>query len=326
MNRLVIVWAFSVLLSPGPATASDFFQNRGGHSLTALFGMPSPLTSELSTESHGLHLSINHVNMLAGGDNSDEFLLLDGERTELMFSSTHRLSSRWGLGVKLPFIIHAGGFLDQSIEQWHEWFSLPNGSRGDRSRNQIEISYRDPSGNMLRFNRHDQGIGDMALEFYGAFSCASCRNLKKTPVFRVGLKLPTGSTDDLAGSGATDFYADVTSATTPLGRYWSLRASIGILYTGKSDLFSNQKQGVLYGFLGASYPWSSSIELIAQLDWHSAMFESELVELGEPSVRLVTGAAIKLASNRYLEVALQEDLTPDASPDVGIFVRFRRKR
>lgn len=264
--------------------------------------------------------------MLAGGDISKEFLLLDGERTELMFSSTHRLSSKWGLGLKLPIVAHAGGFLDHSIEQWHDWFSLPNGSRSTRSQDQIEISYRDPAGNTLRLDRHDQGFGDAALEFYGAPGCLRCKNLNETPVVRVGLKLPTGSTDDLTGSGAADFYADLTSANTAVGPFWTMRSSVGLLFTGKSDLFSNQNQWVLYGFLGASYPWSASIDLIAQLDWHTAMFESELTELGELSLRLNVGAAIRLASNRYVEIALQEDLTPDASPDVGIFIRFRRKR
>jgi len=297
--------------------------------LTALFGIPAPLTKEQIASETGLHWTLNHVNMFAGGRAGEEFLLIDGERTELSFSLSGQVSSHWYATAKLPLVLHDGGFLDHTIQQWHDWFVLPNGDRDEVDQNQVAIEYRGPEGQSFSLLSASHGVGDLSLELIRPLTCRECLPVRISPelapLARFGLKLPTGKTADLTGSGAADVFAELNSGYVEMGDRWTVRASIGVVYAGDSQLFSNQRNFATYGFLGANYRRSSTMNLIAQLDWHTALFDSDLKELGDGSVRLTVGFAVRVLNRRIIEIALQEDLTPDTPPDVGFFIRYRRQ-
>lgn len=318
---------FPLLFISANVFSADFFPNRGGHALTALFGVPAALTNEGYLDENrprvGVNLGFSHVNMFAGGVAEDEVLVLDAERTELVFSHSFQLGSCYYSTVKLPFVAYGGGVLDGFIENWHEVFSLPDGDRDESPRYQVNIAYNDPEGNSFKLEKSEYGIGDINLELVRPLRCQRSRLEHLLPAVRLGLKLPTGDDEKLMGSGATDLYLDIRSSLLMLNS-WAFRAGIGVLVTGESDLFSNQEHLVLFGKFLTAFQYSGNIDLLAQIDWHSPLFDSELVELGENSIQLTFGGAIKMSGQRSLELALQEDLTPDTSPDLGLFIRYRQ--
>lgn len=306
---------FSVSAVADQADDSVFFQQRSQHAYNAVFGLP--VAAPRTVQTLEWQVSIEHSNQFAGGQAGDERLLLDGETTRLSISHRQRLGTCWQGEVTLPFISHSEGEFDRAIDDWHQFFSLPDANRDGTDFNSLTYLYEDAEGVRHNVTRPQSGIGDAQLAVQYDLSCGSTADITPAAsILRAGIKLPTGNANEIRGSGEVDVFADWQSPIWRIRDRWYGGMSLGILFNSSTDRFASQEDVAVYGSLGAQFAAWQKLRFIAQLDGHSAFYKSQLRELGDPAFNLAVGARYLLSAAHTLELSISEDAAIDTTPDI----------
>lgn len=306
---------FSVSAVADQADDSAFFQQRSQHAYNAVFGLPVAAPRIVKTPEW--QISIEHSNQFAGGQAGDERLLLDGETTRLAISHRQRLGTCWQGEVTLPFIAHTEGEFDRAIDDWHQFFSLPDADRDATDFDALTYLYEDADGVRHNITRPQSGIGDAQLAVQYALGCgAIADSTHADSIIRAGVKLPTGNANELRGSGEVDVFADWQSPIWRIRDRWYGGMSLGVLFNSSTDRFASQENVAVYGSLGAQFAAWQKLRFIAQLDGHSAFYKSRLRELGDPAINLAVGARYLLSAAHTLELSISEDAAIDTTPDI----------
>jgi hypothetical protein len=319
VRRSVVALAFVAALTMSDAghtdVLSDPMRARNLSPAIAIFGVPS--------WEGGLD-GVNDGRFLVTGDLASHFrlnqrggetLIFDGETWRVNFVYERRISSRWSLAAEVPVVRQWGGVLDDVVDGWHSIFNLPDGNRNLRPEGELE--YRYDNGPGPGFSRVDSGtsLGDVML------TAALNLDTENDWLLKFAIKLPTGDEDLLAGSGETDVgvtllrRAETRWRSKPAGWYWGA----GVLRLGESEIFPRvNREWVGIGVFGLSWQPFSEVGFKAQLDAHTAFYDSALDELGRTAVLATLGGWWAIDQQRALTVAVVEDLIVRAAPDVSI--------
>jgi hypothetical protein len=142
---------------------------------------------------------------------------------------------------------------------------------------------------------------------------------------RTQLKLPTGKSSGLLGSGGTDVAATLAYSDyeTLAGINTVLSAYGGIIYMGNTKVL-RELQNHFAGYGGASLAWMATqhLDFKLQLDMHSAFYDSDIDQLGT-SMQLLAGGTAHLPGEVLLDLGISEQLITDATPDVGFYLFIR---
>lgn len=243
--------------------------------------------------------------------------VIDGETHRLELDLRRGLDNGWEIGANLPVLRHGGGFLDRPIEEWHKFFGLPNGNRDRLPRNRLLFSQRNRDGSGFLLDSDGGGIGDLQLSV--------SRSLGDGLALRSALKLPTGDSNRLAGSGAVALSSSVHASGRFRTRlHWSV--SGGFLLGGSSDVLqSSAKSTVAFGSTTLAWKASDALVLKAQLDAHSAVYEGTGEPLNRATFQLSIGAAFAIADTWALEVGFSEDIAVETAPDVVFHAGLRHR-
>ena len=285
-----------------------------------VFGLPPTEGGQLLSQGQTkLRLVMDIANNFTTDESSDESLLFDGETTRLTLSLRYGFSEYWEVGIDLPTISHQGGMLDGLIESWHDTFGLPQGGRDNAPRNRLRYSYQKAGeAEGLNFSNSSTGLGDISVNL--AYQLNHNPSSRRYIALRGGIKLPTGDTDNLCGSGGTDVHIRlaVTDGETLKHYNISLFASLGILWLEKGEVLSN-KQRQRVGFSSVGLGWSPLNRLIfkVQVDGHTAFYDdSHLKQIDSSSAQLAIGGTIKLSEGLSIDLCIIEDIIVDTAPDV----------
>ena len=120
MLTCYIAFCLIGLIRPVDACSSEMapFASVNQSPLVSIFGLPGPgnfLLMEPGRTELGLNtvLSSNYTK----NDNARESIILDGETTRFTLMVRHGLAPRFEVGVKMPYIIQGGGFLDSCYRE-----------------------------------------------------------------------------------------------------------------------------------------------------------------------------------------------------------------
>ncbi len=139
---------------------------------------------------------------------------------------------------------------------------------------------------------------------------------------RFSLKLPTGDSGELHGSGAADaalgLYAQDSGQL--LGKDLGYLGFAGILALGDGDILPSQQKSVVpYGGLAATWHATGNFKISGQLQAQGAYIDSSLDELGGSSLQLSVGGVYHFPRRGIsLRLALVEDVISDATPDFAV--------
>ncbi len=294
---------------------SSLLQIRSQHAYNAVFGLPGAAARPV--QSREWQLSLEHANQFIGGVAGNEKLVLDGETSELTFRHRQRLAPCWQGELLIPFIQHSGGVFDHAIDDWHQFFGLPDAERSDFDFNALTYGYVGESGQQIRVKSPESGLGDIQLSVQRSLGCqATADSMASEAIVRAGIKLPTGVVDELRGSGELDAYVDIQSPVWSDGGRWGAGATVGLMAVGKSHQLAPQRPVVAFGALGAQYMLQQRYRLMLQVDWHTAFYRSALGELNDPSFVLTAGLRYLAHRNQTLEFTIGEDIAVDTAPDI----------
>ncbi len=85
------------------------------------------------------NLYLTNTHQLKEGSSED--LIIDVENTRLQFDLGMRRGD-WVFTASIPFIDNQAGELDRVIEDWHDFWGFPQGTRDKTPRFEIDIEYR----------------------------------------------------------------------------------------------------------------------------------------------------------------------------------------
>jgi hypothetical protein len=309
--------AAAVFALPLAAQRAEPLHIRNLNPVVAIFGLPAWDVPERGTTLSSTFEVANHFRFsLRGSDR----LVLDGETLRTTVAITHGFEGGWSVGAELPYYRIGGGVLDDVIDGWHSAFGLPDGGRDNRPEGALLFELGDGNGQFLGFTAPQSGIGDVQLKAARRFGADGGF------VVQGALKLATGDADSLMGSGSADFgltllrSRDLPDRRRPAGYYWG----VGVLLLGEPDRVRFAAEDVGYtAIVGGSWqPWPK-FGLKAQLDFHSALFNTPLEELGEDAIEATIGAWRPAGRRGLVEFALVEDLEVSTAPDVVLQVAAR---
>ena len=326
-----VLWGIQLYASVSAASPLTItpFQTANRSPLVQVFGLP-PIESAMvlgSSRSEG-RLSLDIANNFVNKSNAHESLLLDGESYRLSLLIRYGLGNNFEAGMELPFVGQGGGVFDSFIEGWHDFFGLPQGGRKDSPRNRL--LYRYAKDGTVRLNVDDSGFGLGDIRLTGGYQLYHDGTPHPRAVaLRGSLKLPTGSSGQLHGSGSTDTALWLTASDDygmPIGHI-TLMGAAGGMAMSRGDVITDQQRPVV-GFASLGLGWAPSdwIAFIFQCYGHTPFYQgSSLDSLSASSLQLHSGGTLRLPGAVLLDIAVSEDIAVDTAPDVTLHISLRRQ-
>lgn len=318
-RRVFYCLKFIVLVTIGQAHADSAtpFLTNDQNPLLNIYGLPLPTTASiLQQDENRIITAINISNTINVEKKDNEDLFVDAETYQLDLLLDYGIYKNWMIRIHLPFITNEEGFMDSMIENYHDTLGLPEGKRPLHPRDVIRIQYQLNGANILNIREQQSGIGDISIQTGYQTQKENNFNLS----YWASLKLPTGSAEKLTGSDNTDI-ALWLATDKRFESFWGY-ANFGLLYMAGSDVLKQQhKNTVLFGTMGLQIqPWDSVI-LKAQLEGHTAFYDSDTDFLG--SAILITFGGTIIFDHATLDIAVAEDIQALASPDVNFNIAWR---
>jgi hypothetical protein len=330
----IAVFILLTLLFTQPVNAAEIraFQNFNQLPFHQIFGLPSldnsPLTNAGDWRS-SIVATFSNTYEFDGDDSgfygSDEEISVDGETHRYSLLLNYAVRDNLQLGVEVPYVKHSGGFLDDFIYEWHDFFGQPQNGRDKDESDEIFFEYKNSDGDIYGIDSTKSGIGDVRL------NVAYSRSLEKDRalIYSAEVKLPTGDFDKLTGSGGTDVSIGVTinDPHSLAESNVTLFAGLAAIYLGDidSDLSDDQYNFAMALRAGMGWQALEKLQLKLQLDGHTPLYDSELEEMGDPALQIVIGGSILFTEDVYLDLAITEDLIVETAPDVGFILALVAK-
>ena len=286
--------------------------------LIQIYGLPTLAEAQvLAAGNTALALRLQLSNNFTGAQSTSEILVLDGETNRLILNWRQGLSDGREWGFELPYVSHAGGFLDRYIEGFHDTFNLPQGGRTNNPRNQINYRYTRDGRDVVNVSRSVNGVGDLRLLAAKQLGKSDARAGFATTM-RASLKLPTGKYSELLGSGSTDLAGWLSIATTRPSDQWNMYGGSGLMWLTEGGVIPLQQRNLVgFGTFGISQMFIPRVTVNAQLDMNSPFYDrTHFRQLNSFSVQGLAGLIWEFAPRSYLEFSITEDLIVDTSSDV----------
>lgn len=326
MRFLVLLVA---LLVPGAALADVElypFYTRNISPVVSVFGLPAAEGGALLRKGRTeARLVVEAANNFTFDKSGSEQIVLDGETYHNVLALRWGAGKRLELGADLKMLSHDGGVFDGFIESWHDAFDLPGANRDAKPEDRLLYVYERNGEERLGVRDETTGLGDLSLhcgwQVYRRERGAASSALG----LRTSLKLPTGDSDDLLGSGGFD--ATLRLDWERQGRGHAFFAGLGGMYMEEGDVLPElQKNWAAFGSLGAAWRALRPVALKVQIDGHTAFYEhTGLRELGDPSLQLILGGTAAMPGGVMLDLGVSEDIAVDTAPDVVFHLALKRR-
>jgi len=295
------------------AAQAEPFLTRNQNPLLALYGLPSPLPARLPPPGGGRVAGVvNWGNTEKEDFSADGNYTLDAETLELRLHFDHALTERFALHAELPWRKVSEGSLDGFIDDWHGVFGLPGGSRRRLPEDQLLIEFEQDGTTLLSIDESTSGIGDIPVAL-GYQLYATDRSALST---WLTVKAPTGSADDLTGSGAVDVAATL-AGQSQLHERWQLFGQASVAWLGEGDLLPERQESFAWTLMGG-LTWNAwrALDLTAQVEANSRLYDGLDSELDGDAIVLTFGGSWRTDGGWRYDVGISEDLQAGASPDI----------
>jgi hypothetical protein len=321
MNRhfKFVIFAIILVMPIYSAKASGVraFHNINQLPFKQIFGLPSLDNSPLTeTGKWRVGVITNISNTFDVSATANEQIVTDVETLRASLVLNYAVRNNWQLGIEVPYVRHSGGFLDDFIYDWHDFFNMPQNGRTKDYSDRLQISYLSPTGTSFAMSESGGDIGDIRIN-----SAYTKPWDNRALIFSTELKLPTGDFDKLTGSGGIDLSVGLTiNDPYSLEKYRiSLYGGVAGIYLGDIDgvISAAQNNFALAGRVGIGWQASRLIQLKMQVDAQTPLYDSEIKEMGDPALQLVIGGSLTFTDDAYLDISIAEDINTSTAADVA---------
>jgi hypothetical protein len=326
MNSLLLL--IVICLFPLTSKAANFeitpFNTVNQSPLLQIYALPHNNGSDIVSSGKvniqvSQDLSSNYSHSI--NSSSREVIILDSEVNRTVFSARYGLFPHFESGIEIPYISQNGGFLDSFVINWHSTFGLPQGGRDIAPRNRLNYSYWKDGVQKLKTDHVASGIGDITLTGgYGLHESSDNAHHNRLAL-KGGVKLPTGDSSDMLGSGGADIVIQICGSMNNYRDWGSLGffGSAGALAMSKGDVLHDQHKSFAgIGMLGFGWGPASWISFKVQLNGNTPTYKnSSLAEISKSSLLLIVGGALKFPGELLLDIGVSEDVAVATAPDVS---------
>lgn len=315
MKRLAIA-----LLLIAPLAEADPFPTRDLNPLLGGFGLPSALPARIAGESWSVATDLNWASTALVQRADAELLVVDAETREARVTIGRSWSNGFAAQLELPYRYTGGGVLDDAIDSWHDFFDLPAGARSSMPTDRMRIVYQRAGATLINMDSSVSGLADASLDLG-----YSLRSTSTTAVSAwLSVKVPTGDADRLTGSGATDVSLAIAGEHA-LSDSWSVFGQAAVTRLGEGERLSTQQRDVVWsGFAGVGWRAWRGLQLKAQVNAHSAVFEDTDLDFLGDAVVLTVGGDYRFESGWRFDVGVSEDIAVESASDVVFVFGLRR--
>lgn len=310
-TSFALLFCFGARASPLPTNDQNPF--------LAGFGLPRSLDARLPASS-AWALDFNWASTALVEDARGEFLVADAETRELRLTYGHRVAERWAIEVQLPYRHTSGGSLDSFIDDWHDFFGLPEGARPLQAEDRLHLYYSRNDVTLIEHYTTIEGLMDASLSIIYALHSSE----RSAASAALSVKAPTGKDHWLNSSGAVDVSA-VISGEHRFGDRWTVSGQAAATSLGKGDLLpSLQRDLVWSGRAGLALHATPALDFVLQMDGHTRVFDGA-PHLFDDALIATLGGHINFRSGWTLSLGVSEDIAVEHSPDVVFVIGVTRR-
>ena len=317
--RLAFIASFTVSTT---VSAAQPFLTQDQNPFSLIHGLPQAVAAQLpEADAAQWSLTLDVTNTLNYEANSSETISMDFESYHLRFTWLHGLNEDWALKVDIPLIYYGEGFLDNTIDNWHDFFHLPRADRPNVADNQFHIFYEKNGQTLINLDTANSGLADIQI--------ALGRNIiqKQDSVLSlwVSADLPTGDPSSLSGNDSSDLSLWL-AGDYRFNPKWSIDANVGVLFPGKNQISALPiEDRVLFAYMGVQWQAHENFDLRMQINGHSQFYsDSQLLLLG-PAYNLVLGGRIHVSACSDMDLAFSEDIQVGRTPDVSFLLSWKSR-
>lgn len=247
---------------------------------------------------------------------------LDGEHTRWAVAARRGIGHGLQVELVVPVIQIGGGFLDSTIEGFHDTFSFGQAGRLGVPRDRFGAYVRTADHEVHLDRSPGTALGDVVLGV--RYDLRRGRPSSGLELALEGLtKLPTGDVDRLTSSGSADFGVQLLG--TWYFRGSCLHFSLGAAYLGRHELFDLDPQTIVSGMLAWEIALGGKTTGLIQATVSQSPFKDlRSEEIRSASTQLTAGVKHSLGSN-VLFLGVTENLANfNNSADIGLHIGVTR--
>ncbi len=267
-----LCWFLTICLSsPLTAGAEGFgpFPVRNFQALDQLvLAMPGDRAAVLRKGDFDVRLEVANTASIARDQEEQADVTMKFETVRTGLFLRYGVTNRLEIGMEVPGYHRYRGFMEEPILGVERGTTGMSPARKALRETAYAFNVSHGGHTLFQGSKGATGLGD--ISFYGKYQL-----LKETPTlpalsFRVGVKAPTGDTDQVFGSGHPDagigLALDKKFATN-----WMVYANVnGVFPTGQ--IAGLDLQPVVSGLVAVEYLWTENFSLTAQFDYYSPPF------------------------------------------------------
>ncbi|MCC6933614.1 MAG: DUF3187 family protein [Deltaproteobacteria bacterium] len=318
VNAYIFFIAFIVLIARIPFCAAENSVNIGEIAdvfpFSAYHLSTAPTTARIADQgnfrlSQQLLISNSYTNETPS-------YLVDIEQYSLVSAIRYGYSENLEVGAKFNIDWQGGGFLDHSVNQWHDFFGLPQGGRENIEDNQNTVSFQNKNDEISNIDAHGYSFGKLSLEAKYLLSDLRTKNTKTT--IHSILLLPV----------ASDYYQQ-DSFDIALGPVFEYQASnftitSGLYYTYINDTFEdgikfNQHQ--VSSFVNFDIPLYENLSLTTSL-WSASSNVQNVPKLPDYQTYLDIALSFPISTTNFVVGFRENPIPDDGTTDITFFLQM----
>jgi hypothetical protein len=247
---------------------------------------------------------------------------LDYEMLDTYVALSYAFNKRFELGFFFENRSFFGGYMDSTIENFHDWFGIGQSGRDGANHNQSRVILRDDQGNILtdfgadKFENNGLGfVAQYVIHPGTTLWPAICVNGQ----LRYALKEPDIIMDN---NEPLDTYIGI-GLSKRLSEKWHTHSNMGYTHYGQTE-FENMEleSNALSGMLAIAYDWTTNFSLLAQYLFHEGVINN-FGKLSNYSHEIVLGFKWMTDHGSMVEAGVIENIIDtDNSPDVGLHFAY----
>jgi len=312
-----------------PPVLADFspLPTRDQNPFNLIHGQPLPVDANIADKNQiHVNTSLSITNTLNIEQVGNDSIFLDYESYQINLGLQYGLGNNWAMQMNIPVIQQGGGFLDSTIDKWHETFNLSEADRPKVANDQYRIQRVENNASISNLQSESTRLGDLQLSLGNAFY----QSKKTTVSLWAGLKLPTGDAEKLTSNDAIDLSLWL-AANHRLSQNWYFNGNAGLVFPAayisgdKTKNNENLETQVVFGHAMLAWQLVEWLDLKMQVNGHTSYYENNSLRLLGTTYVGTFGASFHVNSCNDIDVSVSEDIKVSASPDVSFMLNWRHR-
>ena len=286
-----------------------------------IFPSPRPSRARLPERGDGRALvDLQYSSIFERRTSAEGAARFDGEIARLAAQVLLGAGEGFAFAVEPTLLFASSGFLDHTIDAFHQMTGLPGGGRESFPRDQYSMELERGGVTAWSLEEDEVLLGDLPVT--GMVTVLEEGPGQPEVAARVMVEIPTGDDSSGSGSGGWDTAAGVVFEKS-VGRWtWTGHLDGVRVDTPRAFLDAGvDVEFLLFAGAGAEYRWSDRTSLLLQLQYRSSLTQDlPLEEIDREILDLGVGLAHDLTRESALTLSFHEDVVAAAGPDFTLYL------